>query len=474
MTTKGIWQSPIYEFRVPAGTDDAGNRLIKEVVVDVTTSAPSFEDPGKTLGRILGEAFDYLRVEKRENVHRVLDFGAGKLRNTVYLLQNRYDVTAVEFRNLSTETDQGKRLLARAQRYRKHFKELVFPGAFTRSGSKFDVALLINVLNVMPVPTERLLVLQQCHEKLRKGGYLLWYTQYGDYDQNKRCTAENVLGDGYYIGKKTKFKSFYREFSAHEIDEMLISSGFALAKTFDVSHNQARLYRKDQVAGLSQVLSPARVRRELTFKTGVPKPAKVEPKIESRRTSEGLREPESPGLAVESLYIAKLRKIKPGREQAIEYQRLVQLIIARVFDGQFKKVKFEESLYERRKRVDLIAINSAEHGFFEELSSKHQVKCGYIPIECKNYKCILGNPEFDQIGGRLNEKFGLFGMLVYRGGDSLAALKHCQDRLDDGGKRIIALDDSDLISLLEFRQSGNDVGIEDFLNAKYIALIGRK
>lgn len=473
MTTKGIWQSPIYEFRVPAGHDGAGNDLIKEVVVDVTTSAPRFEDPGKTLGRILNEVLDYLRIEKRQKVGRVLDFGAGKLRNTVYLLQKQYDVTAVEFGKLSTDTAQGQQLLAKAQRFRKHFKELVFPHDFTRPGAKFDLTLLVNVLNIMPVPSERLLVLQHCHEKLRKGGYLFWYTQYGDYDQNKRCTAANVLGDGYYIGKTTKFKSFYREFSAHEIDEMMISSGFALEKTFNVTHNQARLYRKEQTAGLTQVLGPTLVRKELNIKMGVSKPEQVAPKIQIRKTREKLQEPESKGVAVESLYIAKLKKIKPGRKQALEYQKTILLIFARVFDAQFRKVKFEESLYERRKRVDLIAINSAEHGFFEELSSKHQIKCGYIPIECKNYAYTLGNPEFDQIGGRLNEKFGLFGLLIYRKGDPKVALKHCQDRLD-ARIHIIALDDEDVVELLTLRRKRDGAGIDDFLNAKFIALIGRK
>jgi SAM-dependent methyltransferase len=473
MPSKAIWQSPIYEFRIPAGVDDSGNDLIKEVVVDVTTSAPRFEDPGKTLGRILGEALDYLRIEKREKIDRILDFGAGKLRNTVFLLQKKYNVTAVEFGNLSTDTEQGQRLLAQAKRFTRYFKKLVFPHDFIQSGAKFDLALLVNVLNIMPVPSERLLVLQHCHEKLRKGGHLFWYTQYGDYDQNKRCTAANVLGDGYYIGKTTKFKSFYREFSAHEIDEMLISSGFALVKTFEVSHNQARLYRKEQAVGLTQVLGPTLVRKELNIKTGVPKPEEVTPKIEIRKSREQFQEPDSSALALETLYIAKLKKIKPGRDQAIEYQKLVRLILAKIFDGQFSKIRFEESLYEKRKRVDLIAINSATRGFFEELSSKHQVKCGYIPIECKNYKINLGNPEFDQIGGRLNEKFGLFGLLVYRGGGAAVALKHCQDRLDDR-KHIIALDDSDLVNLLKLRQGGDVDGIEDLLNMKFIALIGKK
>ena len=283
-----------------------------------------------------------------------------------------------------------------------------------------------------------------------------------------------MLGDGYYLGGNRKFKSFYREFSAHEIDEMLISSGFALAKTFPISHNQARLYRKEQTAGLKPILGATLVRKELNLKTGVAKPEQIAPKIEKRKRREKLQEPDSSGLATESLYIAKLKTIKPGRDQAMEYQMLVQLVIARVFEKDFSKVKFEEPLHKGRARVDMIAINSAVRGFFEELASKQQVKCGYIPIECKNYKGPLGNPEFDQIAGRLNKTFGLFGMLVYRGGDSSAALEHCQQRLSTDGKHIVALDDNDLIKLLELRREGDDNGIDDFMNSKFIALIGGK
>jgi len=473
MSIEDLWKSPVYQFRIPSGTDADGNQLVKEVVVDVTTSAPSFDAPGKTLRRIFTEVFDHLRFQKSEKTDRVLDFGAGKLRNSVYLLGKKYNVTAVEFEKLSKESVQGQRMLEKAKRSGSRFRELIFPHEFVQSNARFDIVLIVNVLNVMPVPSERLLVLQHCYEKLRKGGYLLWYTQYGDLDQNKRCTNLNVLGDGYYIGGNRKFKSFYREFSAHEIDEMLTSSGFVLEKSFHVSHNQARLYRKEDTNVLKQVLRPDLIKAELNIRRGVAKPEEIEPKIAIRRKKDSLQEPATSGLAIESLYVGKLAKIKAGKKQAMEYQKLVHLIFSRVFEKQFSKIKFEETLYKGRKRIDLIAINSAEKGFFNELSSKHQIKCGFIPIECKNYDCRLGNPEFDQIGGRLSKTLGLFGFLVYREGDESTALSHCQDRLDDD-KHIIALNDQDLAALLEFRRTGDEKAVEDYLHDKFIALVGRK
>jgi hypothetical protein len=377
----------------------------------------------------------------------------------------------VEFEKLSRDSDQGKRLLAKARSFKPKFRNLIFPDDFVKSKEKFDIVLLVNVLNVMPVPSERLLVLQYCYEKLRKDGYLLWYTQYGDFSQNKRCTSENVLGDGYYIGGQRKFKSFYREFSAHEIDEMLTTSGFILEKSFAVSHNQARLFRKEESNVLKDILAPSLVKKELRVRRGVAKPDKVEPKITARKSKERLQEPETLGLAYESLWIKKLKKIKPGRKEAVEYQKLLHLIFSRVFDKSLRNIKLEETMFDGRKRIDIVATNVAVTGFFEGLSSKSQIKCKYIPIECKNYTHDVTNPEFDQIGGRLYEEFGMFGFLVYRGAkDKRAVLKRCQDHLKKH-EHILALDDNDIIELLTIRLNGIYEEIDDYLDSKFRALV---
>lgn len=474
MSTKALWKSPIYEFRIPAVVDHQGNKMIKEVVVDVTTSAPSFEEPGKTLSRVLTETLDHLKFDKREKIDKVLDFGAGKLRNTVYLLKKKYNVTSVEYEKLSKESLQGQRLLAQAKSYKSHFKELVFPHDFIRSKAKFDIVMLINVLNIMPVPSERLLVLQQCYEKIRKDGFIFWYTQYGDYDQNKRCTAANVLGDGYYIGENRKFKSFYREFSPHEIDEMLMSSGFMLEKTFAVSHNQARLYRKGETNVLKRVLGPTLVQKELNIKRGVSKPAQIEPKIVKRKKNEKYQEPASSILAIENLYSSRLKKIQSGRQAAIEYQKLIMQIVSRVFDKSLRNIRLEENMYDGRKRVDIVATNIDKSGFFGDLSSKSQIKSKYIPIECKNYAYDISGPEFDQIGGRLYSKFGMFGLLVYRNAhDKRAVLKRCQDHLDKD-EYIIALDDADITKLLNLRLENKGSEIDDYLDIKFRALVAKK
>ncbi len=147
-----MWESPIYRFNVDAGTHD-GDRLYKQVVIDVTGSAPSFDAPGKTLGRALTVAIAEAAAPKRAVI---LDFGAGKLRNALHLLDKGFRVCAVEYEQLFADSEQASNALGRAEKYRARFSKLVFPHQFVRSRARFDFVLLINVLNIMPVPVERL------------------------------------------------------------------------------------------------------------------------------------------------------------------------------------------------------------------------------------------------------------------------------------------------------------------------------
>jgi hypothetical protein len=76
----------------------------------------------------------------------------------------------------------------------------------------------------MPVPSERLLVLQSIRTKLKDDGFVLWYTMHGDKEQISRCKPEHKLGDGYYISPNDRYQTFYRDFETYEIDEMFFSN----------------------------------------------------------------------------------------------------------------------------------------------------------------------------------------------------------------------------------------------------------
>ena len=186
-----MWESPVYKFITKV------NETRKEIFIDVTGSAPSFNEPGKQLEG----CFNVLLKGMKPSTTTILDFGAAKLRNTIYLLKKGYKVHACEFEDLFKRSQQANDFLTIA-RSNKNFKNLVFPDGFITSTLKFDVILLINVLNIMPVPLERLCVSYLCKEKLKKNGKLFWYTQHGTYDYSD-AVAE--LNDGIVTGKGRKF-----------------------------------------------------------------------------------------------------------------------------------------------------------------------------------------------------------------------------------------------------------------------------
>ena len=111
-----------------------------------------------------------------------------------------------------------------------------------RSPKKFDLVLLVNVINYIPLKRHRSLVLKYCADKLRSRGYFLWVSQHGDTHYKDRLVQK--IRDGYLVGAHRERVTFYREWTVSEVDKMLQVQGFALEKVFPFWKNQARLFRR--------------------------------------------------------------------------------------------------------------------------------------------------------------------------------------------------------------------------------------
>jgi hypothetical protein len=162
-----------------------------------------------------------------------------------------------------------------------------------------------------------------------------------------------------------------------------------------------------------------------------------------------------------------LGDIPAGRENADRYHEAILGILTYIFYPWLTHPVKEQSVNEGRKRIDILFNNSAEDGFFSQLTHLHKVHCPYIHVECKNYSEDPGNPELDQLIGRFSNKRGKFGILVCRKIDDHAQLlKRLKDVVNDTDGRIIVLDDSDVMGLLELKRSGHHREISDLLTDK--------
>lgn len=169
---------------------------------------------------------------------------------------------------------------------------------------------------------------------------------------------------------------------------------------------------------------------------------------------------------------AIMESIKVGGEEAHRFHKIAFDNLIHIFASRVNKPLMEREINDGRKRIDIVFENIDKSGFFNSLNTLHHIKCPKIVVECKNYGKEIGNPEVDQIAGRLNDNRGRFGIIVCRTIENKKRLiSRCKDMLHDNGNYIIALEDKDIIKLLEYRDKGNENEIDYFFEVKVDELI---
>jgi SAM-dependent methyltransferase len=224
-----IWQVPYYQFRLPK----------RRIVIDVTRSVPVYSSPVPGLADVAAEL-------GRRGLKRIIDFGAGKLRNAKYLLQSRHSfkVFAVEFEECYQTPKAATMLSAIRKRYGDEFFLLKYPNPFLRHKATFDAALFINVASVMPNARERLRALREIATRLRSGGLFLWMTQYGEPHYRPGVTQRLKVGDGWAYNLHQHYQTFYKEWQIPEIQKVMLASGFSNPTQITASHHRAFLFER--------------------------------------------------------------------------------------------------------------------------------------------------------------------------------------------------------------------------------------
>lgn len=195
------WKTPIYSLRAGSG---------KIVTIDVTTSVSASLPPSQVLSS------DAIPFFKKRGVSRIVDFGAGALRHTFPLLEAGFEVCAVEF-EAGFRRPTCAAALERAKEYAT-FSSMIWPHDFFSNRQKFDAALLCYVLQTMPIPEERQLVLKTLYKKLESDSYLLYMSRFNQLTPGiKKAQA---VSDGYFMWPKRAQHSFYREFATQETHDL--------------------------------------------------------------------------------------------------------------------------------------------------------------------------------------------------------------------------------------------------------------
>ena len=132
----------------------------------------------------------------------------------------------------------------------------------------------------------------------------------------------------------------------------------------------------------------------------------------------------------------------------------------------FTSPKKESSIHSWRKRIDIVYFNNASSGFFYKL--QNMIPSWKIIIECKNYEWDPKNPELDQLSWRFSPTRWQFGLLICRNISNKNLFnQRCIDTAKDSRWYIMALDDTDIKALINFKKNWQDNNINNFFESKW-------
>jgi hypothetical protein len=314
----------------------------------------------------------------------------------------------------------------------------------------------------MPIPAERMYLLDLIYHKVKDKKYVLWVAQKEGSYKKIREDGKNYVGDGVWMGKGRYFKTFYKYYPVEELDELMALYGFELIKRFSVS-DDARLYRKTEYNLFSGIITPKKILQHIPEDDTIKNPTSVMPKIvkKSLTVKPIISNPKI--FSIESLYIEKIRNMSTGIKFAEEYHRIVSNALARIFRGSLRNMTMKVNIDSGIKIVDTVFSNYSIQGFFKNLKDK--IECSYPIFEVKNISVDPENTEFDQLNGRLTDNTGHFGVLVCRSVDKERdVIARCKTFRPNN--IILYLTDNDIITLLEYKREHNIIEIDNFMDIK--------
>lgn len=182
-------------------------------------------------------------------------------------------------------------------------------------------------------------------------------------------------------------------------------------------------------------------------------------------------EPDFDELDYANQLIAALGEIRVGNAQASDYHRYcIGALTFLMFPDLITPMK-EREIDQGRKRIDIAYTNAARDGFFDMALRSPQMRAIEIPVECKNYRQDIANPELDQLTGRFSHIRGFLGLLCCRSFDDKERfVERCKDAAIHRNHFVIVLDDDDLGIMLRNVAQGQRQQNDLFLRRRFAEL----
>ncbi len=174
---------------------------------------------------VAGSITRFLPFFKKRKAYKVLDYGAGNLRNASFLAQEGFNVYAADLPEQLRRVRNGagtNRLLG-----------LVEVGKLNQTNLNVDVVISTFVFTIIPDPAERKRYLDNIVMNLRPGGYLLIETRCRELLKSVECDNAAQHRCLFCAGS----------YSRGELDQIMAGYGFKQLGHYYGRHSLGILYR---------------------------------------------------------------------------------------------------------------------------------------------------------------------------------------------------------------------------------------
>jgi len=177
---------------------------------------------------------------QKKGYQEVIDVGCGWLRNSLVLVDH-FELWICDFPEQLRNPRVSTRLAKLAAN--PNFRGVVQPESLEKGRLEADAAVLAFVLHTLPEERLRAQLIRNTANNLRPPHEIFVAVPNGEYYYRQRMGDQNRFSDGFLFGMG-KDRTFYREYSASQIDRFMAGLGFGVDTVFAADKKNQRIYLK--------------------------------------------------------------------------------------------------------------------------------------------------------------------------------------------------------------------------------------
>jgi len=208
----------------------------QDMVIDLTKSAPNQIKPFPHIE-------DLCKYWRSKGYKEVIDVGCGQLRNSLVLV-DYFKLWICDFPELLHSPTVSQRLAD--LQAKQNFLGIIDPNEFQKGKLTADATVIAYVLHTLPEIRMRVKLVRGTIRNTKVPHEVFIAVPNGEYYYRQRMGTHNQFSDGHLFDGGSGHKTFYREYTAEQMDEFMGQLGFKFDRTFPADKKNQRTYFKEK------------------------------------------------------------------------------------------------------------------------------------------------------------------------------------------------------------------------------------